>query len=82
MDQKKRNQVYFTYYLLVFNTYNFVGTIEHVWHRSRVVPSFELKSGCAEIGLYRDYILQILFDNMILNYSVENMLFRTCLVTL
>ena len=59
-----------------------LGLLGHVWHRFRVVPSFVLRSGYSEIGLCRDYIIQILFDNIILNYSVENMLSRTCLVTL
>ena len=59
-----------------------LGLLGHVWHRFRVVPSFVLRSGYSEIGLCRDYIIQILFDNIILNYSVANMLSRTCLVTL
>ena len=51
-----------------------------IWHHSHVVPIFALGLGCAKIGWCRDYILHNFFGNIILNYSTENILYKTCLI--
>ena len=52
-----------------------------IWHCS-CVHNFVLRSGCVKIGLCRDYTMQNLFGNIMLNYSLEKILCGTCLVTL